>query len=139
MEWCVASEQNVADDTDAPYINTSAILVSFDDLGCHVVRRSQYCLHTFFLIIGACEAEISQLDVNCVALDWLVDQYVFRLDVAMDDTLAVHVVECKQQLADDGCSLALSESLHFDDVVVKFTTFYKLRDDVEVHIILLDC
>ena len=110
----------MSNDTDAPNVNRSTILLFSDNLRRHVKWRTKHLSQSALRLIEAGEAEISQFQIY---LSWLgsllwSQENVLRLDIPMDYVLLVHVVQREEQLLDNFSSLLLVKALDLNYVVV---------------------
>ena len=71
------------------------------------------------------EAKIN--DLQFCLLDWILvlEEEILRLQIAMHDVAAVHVVDRTQHLPHDNRSVLLCHLLFFDDAVEQFAALTK--------------
>lgn len=94
LEGKDASHDDEEYDASGEDVSLTAIVELAElDLGRHVRHGAAVRLQGFDALVGG-EAEISEFDVHV-----LVEQYVFDLDVAVDNILVVHVVHDSNELA----------------------------------------
>ena len=102
-----------------------------DDLGRHVGRRAAE--HPDLLVIrnASREAEVDELHILV-----LVEEDVLQLDVSVGNALAVAVLQCHQDLAEDAAGLLLIELLvdHLFEVGVQASSRDVLHDQVDVRV-----
>lgn len=67
------------------------------------------CVFLDRIVVGASEAEVSQFYVEVLAID----QNVLRLQISVEDTIGVAVVEGQQQLEDYGLYFVRGHDLSF--------------------------
>ena len=82
------------------------------------------------------EAKIN--DLQFCLLDWILvlEEEILRLQIAMHDVAAVHVVNRTQHLPHDNRSLLLCHRPTFDDAVEQFSAGAELHDQVNVLVVL---
>lgn len=108
IEGRLTREQDVKDDTNAPNVTLFAVGAR-DDFWGDIVRRAEDTMHGMVVIDSTRGAKVDQLD-DCVVLVLKVD--VLRLNVTVNDTVLVQVVDGGDELLDHiGC-------LHFVEGVV---------------------
>jgi hypothetical protein len=62
----------------------------------------------------------------------LVEEKVFRFEVAMYDTVFVYILDSCEKLLHEEDGFGLVESFFFDDVIEEFSSFSVLHDEVDV-------
>ena len=108
IEGRTASQQNEENDAAAPYV-TFLIVVLSEDFWGDVVRRAVLLFHPLIFVEGLRGPEINHHDrVDCSGL---VEQQIFRFQIAMDDVALVAVVNRREDLAHYISSVALCEAL----------------------------
>lgn len=100
-----------------------------DDLGRHVGRRAAEHPDLLMIRDASREAEVDELHVLV-----LVEENVLQLDVSVGYALAVAVLQCHQDLAEDATGLLLIELLvdHLFEVGVQASPGDVLHDQVDV-------
>merc|ERR1711907_298952 len=83
---------------------TAVVLLALLDLGSHVGHGAAVGLQLVDLLERP-EAEISNLQVQV-----LVDQDVFELQIAVDDRLALEIVECVKHLTEEETASVLAHA-----------------------------
>jgi len=87
LEWEDALHDNEQNDTDAEHVNILALVrFAFLDLGGHVRHGAAVRAERVNVLVTG-EAEVGKFQVEIV-----VDEDVFELEVTVDDSAAVHVV-----------------------------------------------
>lgn len=107
-----------------------------DDFWRHVVRCADPLCEFGVRTHLRCESEIRQFDTGNFIARFL-NQYVFRLDVAVDDVLAVAVGHGLEHLMHDECHLFRHHSFLFNYEVKQLGAMESLFDDVEIPRILI--
>ena len=119
VEGGSATQQDVENHSNAPHVTLLGI-AAHEHLGRDVVRSPQSLFELFFGGKEEGGAEVDEFDVDfAVFLDG-VDQDVFGLEVAMDDTFGMAVGDGGQDLSDDVCGFELGHVLAFGDLIEEF-------------------
>ena len=81
------------DASEAPHVDGTSIWNTQDDLGCSVKSRLDVCVNS--LILEARAAEIYDFDAW---LGWILEQNVFRLQVAMNNLIFLQILQGIEEL-----------------------------------------
>ena len=133
VKWRVSAEQNVEDASGRPHVALDAV-VTGQDFGRDVVRRSRSCVHSVqlfnvhFLVatrqIWSCtvdpsknfrQAEVDDLQVGVCVIR--LKQEVLGLEITVRNTLVMTIIQRLQNLFEQPGGNFLREKLLFDDPV----------------------
>ncbi len=117
VERRVAAKQDVADDADRPDVHRLAVGLLRQHLGRHVARRAARRSHDA-RIFHLGEAEVADHNLGVFVLA-LIEQILW-LEIAMDDTFAVHVGDGVENLANQVGSVFLRVRAFLHDAVEEF-------------------
>lgn len=108
--------------------------MTLQDLRCHVVGGPCYRLQLFVSLGPLGQPEVNQLDLAIVR-----KHDVLGFDIAMDDTLGVHVVACTQQLLQVlGCLLLRKNLIFlFGNLVEKLASADILHDKIYILLVYI--
>ena len=124
IEWRVAAEQDVEDDTAAPKIALLVVALA-EDLRRNVVGRPVLLGHLLARDEGSGRAEVD--NSNACLISRPVEKQVFRLQVAMHDILTMAVVYRGEDLLDHVRGILLAKYLLLRDALEKLPSVAQPR------------
>jgi hypothetical protein len=123
-----AAHQDIKDDAETPHVDLGPCVL----LGLQEFRRGKVQTPAEGLELAAGREEIAQAKVDDFDVARLANQNVLNLQIAMDNAVAVAVVEGTGNLAREFASLLLLEAAVRDDVVEHLAAIYKLEQHIPV-------
>lgn len=153
-EWWESAEANVKDHSQTPHVNCLSVLATLEDFRCsyHMKKKiniqvvkscSPLChfpkaerrptiagcstdgvvKHTLSDHLG--ESEIRDLDSHVILVH---DQYVLGLEIAVDNTTVVQILDSLQNLPDDVSRLLLCELLLVNNLIEQLAIISTVED-----------
>ena len=89
IEWRLSTKQNVENDTDTPHVTLFAV-GTLNDFGGDIIRGSEDSVHRVLVVNTARSTKIDQFDDRVFLI---LEMYVLRLDVSMNDIVLMEVVD----------------------------------------------
>mmetsp|Transcript_62086 Transcript_62086/g.114379 ORF Transcript_62086/g.114379 Transcript_62086/m.114379 type:complete len:222 (+) Transcript_62086:645-1310(+) len=127
----ISTEDHVHDDTKTPKI-CALVIFACQDLWSHVVGCS--CLGSENLLRTELASESKVNHLECALLDWVLgrEQEVFRLQIAVDDVILVHVEYRPEHVLHDDGRLHLCEVPGIDDAIKQLSACAELHHQIDV-------
>jgi hypothetical protein len=135
FEGRVSGEQDVGDDSGAPDVNLTFIGQAFDYLRCHVNGSAALKILGFARGDFTSEAEICYLNAKYVRIR-AIEQDVLKLQITMDDPLAMQVVQALKYLINDIGRLLLIEIIISYKPIKKFAALYEFCYYIDICVVL---
>lgn len=126
IEWHLATDQNVKDDTKTPDVDLGARVLS----GLQQFRGSEIETATECLQKTPGREEIAETEVNDLDVTRLADEYVLDLQVSMHDAVAVAVIQSAGDLTSEFSRLFFLQFTMGYDVVQHLTAVDILEEHV---------
>ena len=127
LEWIKTTDHLVCEHTKTPPIDSEAVTVSLDHFRGQVLGSSTESVgHAILRLFDLTQAKISHLDVTL-----RVEKYVFRLQISIDDTVLVEVLEGEDDLGGIEPSSVFTESNLVAQMEEEFSTIEEVCDEVE--------
>ena len=112
------------DDSDGEHVNLSAlVLLALLDLRCHVGHGATIGVEVINVLVAG-KAEVSELQVKVV-----VDENVFELQVAVNDTARVHKLNRLDHLVEEETACVLAHGAHVLTEVEEEATLDEFHHD----------
>ena len=125
------AEQDVEDDASRPHVDRASLIALIaKHLGRNVAWCAAGCAHQVLIGDDTREPEVCNLEWSIGRL--VGQQYVFRLEVTMNDVVGVHVVERIAERGDDIGRVALCVLTALDDAVEELSARHQLHDQVHL-------
>ena len=93
VKWGVSCKHLEYNDAHRPPFGRKAVILTLNDLGWHVSRRSTLCIGKLVLSQDSSKAEVDHFEVTR-----LVNHQVVRLDISVHNVVLVKYVKCKDHL-----------------------------------------
>lgn len=129
LEGKKATHHSKQNNPSTPNINHQRLvrILALDHLGSSVAGRPTSGPQPFFGFVGIRKSKVHDPDGPVV-----VDKAVLELEISMNDSKLVNVLDSAYDLLENLASFSLSHSLFADNVVKKFSTFHVLHYKKEV-------
>lgn len=132
IEGKVAHAHRIEDDTQAPDVDLERVVwLSGQHFRRSIAGTSTGCAEHFPLSVDVAEPEVDDLDVVLI-----VQQHVFGLEIAMNDSYLVQVLDGVEKLLQYLAGLELCKFLIFDDVLKQLSSAGVLSHQVVVLLVL---
>ncbi len=128
VEWDLATNEDVEDDAEAPHVYFRASVGP----GLQELRGGKIQAAAKGLEVPAWRKQVAQTKVDNLDVAILADEDVFDFKIAVDNAVAVAVVEGAGNLAAELARLLFLELAMGDDVVEHLTAVDKLEEHVPV-------
>lgn len=126
VEWHLTADENVENNAKAPYINLgSGVSSGLQQFWGSKIKTAAECFQVSTRRKKVAETKINDLDVASLA-----DEYVLNLEIAMDDTVSVAVIQGARNLTTELSCLLLLKFPMRDDVVEHLTPIDVLEEHV---------
>ena len=121
-----ALHDNEKDDSDWEHVDILTLVrLALLDFGSHVGHGAAVAIELVDVFV-ACKTEVGQFEVQLV-----VNENIFELQVAMDHSAAVHVIDWVEHLVQEKPSSVLTHGAHGLAKVEKKATLDELHNDVD--------
>ena len=126
LEWENALHNDEENDSDGEHVNILSLVgLALLNLGSHVGHGATVRVERVDVLIAG-EAEVGEFQVELV-----IDEDVFKLQVAVDDSAAVHVLDGVKHLVEEESACVLSHSAHSLAEVEEKAALDELHNDVD--------
>ena len=134
-EWWFALQEDKTDHSKRPDIALLAIAV-FEHLRRHKIGRPDGLLQNLSLLIGERASEPNHFDL--IKRVVLLKQHIFRLQIPVNNIMAVAVADTIQKLAHDLSYIFFIKLLPLNDLRKQLTAMYLFTDQVKALIVFID-
>ena len=122
------THQDIEDDAKTPYIHLGPrVLFGLQQLGGGKIQAATERLEQALWREQVAQPKVDDLDISRLA-----DEYVFDLQVSVDDAVAVAIIQCTCDLTGEFAGLLLFEAAMGDDVVEHLTAVDVFEEHVPV-------
>lgn len=127
VEWQTTGQQDVQEHSAGPHIDLRSVSSTEKDI------RSDVEGGTASSLKGLAGVQLGQTKVGDLDLQVLliVQEHVLELEIAMDDSNTVEVLQSGEHLAHNVSSVLLAERLALNNHLVEFSSLHQLHDDEE--------